>query len=567
MSFLRSLYARLTSPTARRRVVSAWGRFTGAVLFGLKALPVLLICALIIQYVRERIVIKPFSVTRTLSDAGITDAVAAEELRQRIYAIYQRATLNDRAGSGIALAPELPDITVPTTGLSVGTIFDVVAAVLPWNTRTTISGAFTDESGKLRLTVLVNGKRVYPQGSGPSPPSADALLDDAADAVVENTRPLSRAFDLLGRRRERDAERFLTGMIDRSPKPDRDLAEAYQLRGIILYDEHKFDRACAQFVKSLQISPNRGETHRSLSILLASEGQLERATDEAQDAVVLTSGRDSWSYYELGNRYYAQRRWSDAEAAYSRAIDLWFEEPFAHDALGQVRRQQADLEGAVSEFDVAIALNNAFAKAFVDRGEVFIQEHRLPEAKADFLAAASLDGSLAEADDGLGEIYFMKRQYDLAGSEFRRALHADVSDTYASSALEQSLLHAPAAANPQSRAVVRSSFDVATACRGAHPMQDVALAATLRDVSAMTCRQAMLRVAARDPLPAPCLADPPDNSMFHAVSTWRTLPSRTMFYSFTFGDVLARHAGWMLIVIAGLIVLVLLWRRMQTARR
>ncbi len=533
--------------------------------FALKALPVLVVALLLVQYFREPVVIVPFSVPRVLSDQGVTDAVAAEELRQRIYAVYQRATLNDRAGSGIALAPEIPDITVPTTGVSVNTIFDAISAVLPWKTRSTISGAFTGDGGNLRLTVLVDGRRVYPTGADPPATGADALLDGAADAVVENTKPLSRAFDLLERRQPDRADRFLTTMIDRSAVNGGDLAVAYQLRGIILYDEHRLADACTEFVRSLQIAPNRGETHRNLSILLASEGRPDQATAEAQEAVLVSWGRDSWAYYELGNRYYERQHWSDADAAYARSIELWYENPYPHDALGQTRRQERDDAGALRQYDVAIALAGAFANAYVHRGELFAQTRRLADAKADFVAALRLDPSLAEADDGLGEVDYAQGRSDLARAAFRNALRANVSDAYAYAGLHQALRDA-AYGKPARRRAVDAAFSATTVCRSGRANDGpIAADPSLKDVVALTCAQSAVATRARGAGTPVCQADPPDGSPLHVASTMAEVPNATMFYSLAFAGAAWRHAGWLLLAILGIGALLLTWQRLRSA--
>ncbi len=563
MGLGKSAYHRLTSHTARKRYAAWWRRLSNAMNFAFKAIPVLIVVLLFVQYFRESVVIRPFSVTKALSDEGITDAVAAEELRQRVYAIYQRAALNDRAGTGIALTPELPDITVPETGVSINSIFDAIAAVVPWNRRTIISGAFTGDAGRLRLTVLVGDRQVYPDNSVATTGTPDALLDAAADAVVEKTRPISRAFDLLGRHQEPEANRFLTAMIDRSPDSGANVAEAYEMRGMIFMNERRLDEACAQFFRSLQIAPNQFETHRMLSILLANEGELDRATAEAQQAVVLSWGRDAWAYYELGNRYYTKQRWRDADLAYSNSIALWFGDPFVHDALGDLRLKENDADRALREYDTAIALNDAYAQAYVDRGQLFIRNRRLGDAKADFLRAQRLDPAMTAANNGLGQVYYELGQYGAAGNAFRASLRINPGDSYAYGALRSTLTAAPTR-NPREGRAVAAAFSATTVCRAGKPvLGPIAADPSLKNVVAVTCRQATLTTSTRAAADPVCQADPPDASPFHVASAMQMLPSATMFHSLAFADFVWQHAAWILLTVVVVALALLAWRRMR----
>jgi tetratricopeptide (TPR) repeat protein len=560
---------------SKRRVAKAWTRFTGAAGGVLKTLPFILAAVFLFQYFHERVIIKPFSVPKSLSDEGVTDVVAAEELRQRIYATYQRASLDARSAKGIALSPEVADITVPGTGVTIDTIFDVLAAVLPWNTRTVISGDFIDDGGKgadnLRLTVYVNGKEVYPGDdaagatSGRKKPTVETLLDGAADAVVAETSPLTHAYDMRSRGAPAVAARFLTQMIESTSIENGDIAQAYALRGTLWHESHQLNLACRDFAKSLEIDATSPETYRELSSLLAEEGKPDAAIAEARKAVWFTWGRDTWSYYDLGAGYYtagahgatpsaAESPYRLAEDAYVHAIALDDRNAYAHDALGTVItaeehqmkvRETHDvraLEGAaLAQFNTAVAQDPNHAKFLLDRADLEVEMSDWPDAGKDSARATNEDATLVQAHEIVGLVETRRQHYDDAVSEFLRALRLSHEDTYASAHLEDALeRETQVQGDDRLRATVTSVFADSRFCRAGSAFPVGSVGDVLREVARIRCA-ARPYAAAKHAL-AVCDADPADRSAFaRAASFAQMMPAIVMYYGFTLRDWGADH--------------------------
>ena len=255
-----------------RRIEEGWQWVNGAVLNIVKVFVIVLIGVITYEYFHTNIVIRPIAVPKTLSDEGITDVVAADELRQRILAIARHASYNNNARTGTisaerpdvrnpsyvdvpepkvpaALSVEEPDISVPTTGISIGTILNLIAIVIPNSQRTTVSGEFTGDKSQLRLVVSVNGEQVYSKTSPPTLDSADSLIGDAAEHVVADTEPLWAALDLSQHGRVNDADRLLEMFINRSSVANSDVVRAHLLRGMLLRQEQSPKAACAELRK------------------------------------------------------------------------------------------------------------------------------------------------------------------------------------------------------------------------------------------------------------------------------------------------------------------------------
>jgi tetratricopeptide (TPR) repeat protein len=566
----RLAFARLLSARYRAGLAKAWQRTQTLALGVLKIFPAVLLVALVYQYFNERIVIQPLSVTKTLSEAGVTDVVAADELRHRIYAIFKNASLDNRAAKGVAVAPELPDITVPATGISVNTLFDLVAEVFPFSPRTVVSGAFTDDSGQLRLEVYVDKQQVYSSTPGRRSRTPDELLDDAANAVVVKARPLAHVSDLLRKRQRGDAYTFLTGIIHRPPLENKSTAEAYEALGVVYMSENKLEYACAQFGNALKHDPYSADTYQSLSVLLSQEGALHQATLEAAKAVLLTGGRNSRSYYNLGNRYYALAAeqaengehatdasadtasyWKASEDAYARAISIEPELAYVHEALGKVYRQENKLAEAFSEFQSAIALDASSAEAIDDVGELLMRppSNDLRLAKSEFLEASKADPSMGKPHDDLGAVYFANQQYDRATAEFLRAVRLNPSDRFALQYLKTSWLASSGNKNRcGSQGRIGGANDV-----------------LFREVASIECTSTRPLVATGKSLPPVCAADPPDTSPLFVATTIEMLPARASFCWLTFVEWVKEHIRAIGFVAAVTWLALFIWRARRRA--
>ncbi len=547
----------------------AWAAVNAASLVAVKILVVVLVGALVYDYFHEGIVIRPISVPSALRDEGVTDAVAADELRQRIYGIRQRASYNQSARMPAALSADQPDIDVPTTGISMNTVFDILARVLPFNTRTVISGDFTADSDQLRLVVLLNGRQVYENRSRRSTlASADQLLSEAARAVVTSAHPDWEALALDHAGDPRAADELMQGVISKAGTTGPDVAEAHLLRGMFLRDELKYHEACAEFNASLALSPENVDAHQGLAALLEDEGQYDAATAEAQKAVIFSWGRNSWAYYALGTSYYQGGKLADADRAFAQAIQLWPGNSSAHDALGYVKHGEGDDHAALSEYGRAIALDGSFVDARDDRGSLLINRFRsnpdaLEEARDDFELARQQSPKATAPELGLGHVNYWTRKYAAAEKDFLAVLQRAPSIDVARDAYEgaiNSIDREPWAARDVEAQRDLSLLDAPQACPRAVAIPAVVAGHTiLHTLGRMRCS---MEVRSRRSLPT--------RSSKCEVNADRVamLPSEIMFYSFGMADGIARHqhqvaASIALVAFAGFALLG--WQKLHRA--
>jgi tetratricopeptide (TPR) repeat protein len=438
----------------------AWRLLKKAGIIGLQLLLIVLIAGFFYKYFHQ-IVIKPINVPSTLSNDGLTDIAAADELRQRLYEVTQGAYFNvvtpsyggatesepslavspkDFPSLPIGLQNEAPlEINVPGTGTTLGSILDLVANLFPFP-RTVISGGFTSDANQMQLTVALNGQTVYQHAAiKPSLRDSDTMIRGAAVAVMRVLNPDIVALNLERQHRPYEADSLMYAVINRGNATTTELAKAHLLRAVFLLDGMQPRAACDEIATSFKIDPNSYILHRYLSAVLLADDRSDQAVKEATEAVILSAGRSSADYYALGTSLFARQRLNEAATAYEKAIKLSYNDARAHDALGRTFWQQNRFADALSEFDVAATVDPGFAGAFYDRGALLFDQRRSIDASASFREALRVDPYLPESYIGLGYVAYDHRDYGQALREFRTALQIDHTNRDAYRAIETTL--------------------------------------------------------------------------------------------------------------------------------
>src|SRR5437868_1305790 len=158
---------------------------------------------------------------------------------------------------------------------------------------------------------------------------------------------------------------------------DNTLAEAHASSGRILsgYD-YDFERAIAEFERSIQLNPNYATSYHWISNgPLTARGEFDRAITEGKRAVEL----DPLSMIDnadLGQIYFYARRYDEAISQVGKAIEIDPHSYLAHYYLGQIYQLQGHLTEAIAEYQKAVELDDdPQALAFLGQAQARIGQH------------------------------------------------------------------------------------------------------------------------------------------------------------------------------------------------
>lgn len=125
--------------------------------------------------------------------------------------------------------------------------------------------------------------------------------------------------------------------------------------------------------------------------------------------------------FELGNQYYAAGQWTEAEAAYQRAIELDPEYQGAYANLGVTYYQQQKFDLAAAQYAKALELNPQDGEVAYNLGALYLQQalsegggtpdpQLLDQAVTQLQQALELSPGLAEPHFTLGVAYFFQNR-------------------------------------------------------------------------------------------------------------------------------------------------------------
>jgi tetratricopeptide (TPR) repeat protein len=125
---------------------------------------------------------------------------------------------------------------------------------------------------------------------------------------------------------------------------------------------------------------------------------------------------------ERGDGYRRTDRGDEAQADFSRAIELSPGHAGAVASRGETHRDAERYDDAVADFTRAIELDPGSVRAIVNRAETYRLTRQCEDALADFTRAIELDPGSSGTIASRGETYHLMRRYDEALADFSRAI-------------------------------------------------------------------------------------------------------------------------------------------------
>ncbi len=415
------------------------------------------------------IAIDPISVPKDLADRGYTPVIAANRLRDKLLEFEKdarkafsdsrkAALIGSRQGTSARPVSDIelpadpayeldgdrPAIEVPSTGLSLNTVVDLIRQWFGWEQHR-ISGDVQLQDDVLQLRLRFDGHQVYASDRGVAKNSPDEMFTQARIEFLKATRPhivLLAESDLLIVLET--ADQAIARALD-PENPDQMPIELvskvfaalrYRLNQLAETDTQEvLDRAEKIFARLPEGDENvvwwntfKGNIYRGQKRYSESIRALNKALEQAPVAPTLSF----LSFTQRGKTYLEVGKFDLAVSDLTEAIHLDPNSALAYNNRGVALAQGASMQEApratetlsraIADFTEAIRLDPQHLLAYTNRGRAYFAKGEYARAASDQSEAIQLDPKYTGAYVKRGEALLATRQFGLAMADFNAAI-------------------------------------------------------------------------------------------------------------------------------------------------
>lgn len=361
-------------------------------------------------------VIEPISVPKALADSGYTPEVAGRRLRDAMVQ-YASVANTQMKNPEFALHGDLPDIVVPTVGISLDAVVTTMRTLLRITRSSSITGEFTIKDKLLWLHLRMDNRELYVSPVGVDPEKPDDLLAAAVPKILETVRPYFMAVAQHAKDPVQSLD-VVSDLIDRLPESDDNVAWLYNLKGNIYRERHDDTAAAEAYNKALSLNSSLAVAHLNLGNLLKDQENLKEAAAHYREAIRRDS-KFALPHYNLGLVFKSRGELDAAAVEYKKAIRLDPKFALPHFALGTMHEIENNHDNAIVEFRKSITLDPKPAQPYNSLGLVLANNGRRGEAIDNFRKALKSDPGFAEAHNNLADVLSDPAQ---KAAEYREAI-------------------------------------------------------------------------------------------------------------------------------------------------
>ncbi|HKJ61183.1 MAG TPA: tetratricopeptide repeat protein [Hyphomicrobiales bacterium] len=331
-------------------------------------LAVFVIGVIIIQgLVKHATVIKPIFVPKTLAENGFTAEVAGQRLRDAMLSFISDLPTHKKSPE-VALYGDLPNVIVPTVGISLDAVVSSIRTLARSTRSRTISGEVTIKQDRLWLVLRIDGEKIYESKEGVEPNQFDGLFVAAVPDVLKVISPYFAALSLSYKNPD-GALDMASELLSQLPAGDENIAWLFNLRGKVYLEKGNY---------------------------VAATDALKAAVRVKNDLIV--------AHVNLGTAYAAQKLYEKASVEYDKAIILDKDYAPVHYNRGILHVQLNKPEIAIAEFRKAIKLDAKDIESRNGLARLLKDKHLKKEAKEQYEAVIEIDSRNQEALNGLAEL-------------------------------------------------------------------------------------------------------------------------------------------------------------------
>ena len=258
-----------------------------------------------------------------MGDDGLTSEVAARRLQDAMNAMLFAAASVGGSKVQVSFGKDLPEIAVPTVGMSLSTLSDYVRVFLNLSSRTSVTGEVVVAEKKAGLVLRLNGREVY-RSSEPIPlDQIDRMWGPAAETLLRHISPYHVALSVYDTNPD-EAKKIADYIIRYYPENDENVAWARVILGMRHEAYLQYGKAREEFETALSIAAKSRWAPFRWMPLWAS---LRRVPSYAPGAQL-----------RLGSMLLEQREFRAAIDAFKQAVAMDPTDPAARHQLGVAQK-------------------------------------------------------------------------------------------------------------------------------------------------------------------------------------------------------------------------------------
>ncbi len=215
------------------------------------------------------------------------------------------------------------------------------------------------------------------------------------------------------------------------------MSTAYQ-RGIVLYQQGRYDLADREFRQELASSPENSQAHAFLALCLSEQKRHEDALREADESVRLEPD-EAFGHYAKGRVLLEQDRLKDAEAAVREAIRLDPVDAHYFGLLASIELGRRRWASALEAAEQGLAIDPEDLGCLNLRAMALVQLGRKDEAEATLGSALADDPENALTHANQGWALLHRGDHLRALEHFREALRIDPDLDWARAGIVEAL--------------------------------------------------------------------------------------------------------------------------------
>jgi predicted O-linked N-acetylglucosamine transferase (SPINDLY family) len=213
-------------------------------------------------------------------------------------------------------------------------------------------------------------------------------------------------------------------LYQRVLQADPNHADSHHLRGVVAYQQGRFDQAVACIHQALLLQPGTGPYYANLGLVHEAAGRVASAIDCYQRALQYQPNLAE-ANGNLANVLAREGRKREAVTHYQQALRLRRHYPEAHSGLGAALVELGQVDAGVPHLREALRLKPDFATAWGNLANALMRQEKLDEAIHCYQQVIRLKPDTAIAHNNMGYAFARQGNIDASLACYEQALKVD----------------------------------------------------------------------------------------------------------------------------------------------